>query len=47
MESGRGGGLSIFVRKEIYLKPSTDLSINLNDVASICIEIHHKKDKNI
>ena len=46
-ESGRGGGLSIFVHKEIYFKPRTDLSINSNDVESLCIEIHHKKDKNI
>ena len=27
-ESGRGGGLSIFVHKEIYFKPRTDLSLN-------------------
>ena len=46
-ESGRGAGLSIFVHKEIYFKPRTDLSINLNDVESLCIGIHHKKDKNI
>ena len=43
----RGGGLRIFVHKEIYFKPRTDLSINSNDVRSLCIEIHHKKDKNI
>ena len=35
------------MHKEIYFKPSTDLSINSNDVASLCTEIHHKKDKNI
>ena len=29
------------------LTPGTDLSINSNDVKSLCIEIHHKKDKNI
>ena len=46
-ESGRGGGLNISVHKEIYFKPRTDLSINSNDVESLCIEIHHKKDKNI
>ena len=46
-ESGRGGGLSIFVHKEIYFKPRTDLSINSNDVESLYIEIHHKKDENI
>ena len=46
-ESGRGGGLSIFVHKEIYFKPRTDLSINSSDAESLCIEIHHKKDKNI
>ena len=43
----KGGGLRIFVHKEIYFKPRTDLSINSNDVGSLCIEIHHKKDKNI
>ena len=36
-----------FVHKEIYFKPRTDLSINSNDVKSLCIEIHHKKNKNI
>ena len=46
-ESGRGGGLGIFVYKDIYFKPRTDLSINSNDVESLCIEMHHKKDKNI
>ena len=38
--------LSVFVHKEIYFKPRTDLSINSNDVESPCIEIHHKKNKN-
>ena len=47
IESGRGRGLSIFVHKEIYFKPRTDLSINSNDVESLCIEIHLKKYKNI
>ena len=47
IESGRGRGLSIFVHKEIYFKPRTDLSINSNDVESLCIEIHQEKDKNI
>ena len=46
-ETGRGGELSIFVHKEIYFKPRTDLSMNSNDVESLCIEIHHKNDKNI
>ena len=46
-EYGRGGGLSIFVHKEIYFKPRTNLSINSNDVESLCIEVHHKKDINI
>ena len=46
-ESGRGGGLSIFMHKENYFKPRTDLFINSNDVESSYIEIHHKKDKNI
>ena len=35
------------MHKEIYLKPRTDLSINSNDVESLCIEIHLKKYKNI
>ena len=43
----RGGGLSIFVHKEIYSKPRTDLSISSNDAESLCIEIRHKKDKHI
>ena len=38
-ESDRAGGLSIFVHKEVYVKPCTDLSINSNDVESFCIEI--------
>ena len=46
-ESGRGGGLNIFVQKEIYFKPRTDLSIASNDLESLCIKVHHKKDKNI
>ena len=33
--------------KEIYFKPRTDLSINSNDVESLCIERHPKKEKNI
>ena len=40
-ESGRGGGLRIFVHKEVYFKPGTDLSMNSNAVESLCIEIHH------
>ena len=44
-EFGRDGGLSIFVHKEVYFKTHTDLSINSNDVESLCIEIHHKNDK--
>ena len=35
------------MHKEIYFKPRTVLSINSNDVESLCIEIHHKKDTNI
>ena len=35
------------MHKEIYFKPRTDLSINSNDVESLCIEIHHKEVKNI
>ena len=46
-ESGRGGGLNIFVQKEIYFKPRTDLSIASNDVESLCIKVHHKKHRNI
>ena len=34
------------MHKEIYFKPRTDLSINSNNVESLCIEIHHKNDKN-
>ena len=45
-EYGRGGGLSINVHKETYFKSRTDLSINSNDVESLCIEIQHKKDEN-
>ena len=44
-ESGRGGWLNIYVHKEIYFKPRTDLSINSNDVESLCIEIQHKRIK--
>ena len=44
-ESGRGEGLSIFVHKEVYSKPRTDLPINSNDQQSLCIKIHHKKEK--
>ena len=46
-KSGRGGELSIFVREEIYFKHRTDLSINSNDVESLCIEIHQEKGENI
>ena len=46
-ESGRGGELSIFLHKEVYFKLLTNLSINSNDVELLCIEIHHKKEKNI
>ena len=35
------------MHKEIYFKPRTDLSLNSNNVQSLCIEIHHKKDKSI
>ena len=35
------------MRKKVYFKPCTDLSINSNDVESLCIKIHHKKNKNI
>ena len=44
-ESGRGGRLSIYMHKETYFKPRTDLFINSNDVESLSIEIQHKKNK--
>ena len=34
------------MHKEIYFEPRKDLSINTNDVELLCIEIHHKSDKN-
>lgn len=40
-------GLSIFAPKEGYFKPRKDLSTKSNDVEPLCIETHHKKDKNI
>ena len=46
-EPGREGGLNIYVHIETYFKPLKDLSINSNDAESLCIEIQHKKDKNI
>ena len=46
-ESDRGKELRIFVLKEVYFKPRKDLSIDSNDVESLCIEIHLKKDRNI
>ena len=42
-----GGDLSILAHKEGYFKPRTNLSINSNDIEPLCIETHHKKDKNI
>ena len=35
------------MHKEVYFKPRTNLSINSNDVESLCLEIHLKKGKNI
>ena len=35
------------MNKEVYFKPRKDLSIDSNDVESLCIEIHLKKDRNI
>ena len=46
-ESDRGRELRIFVNKEVYFKPRKGLSIDSNDVESLCIEIHLKKDRNI
>ena len=49
MGVGWGGGLSlsIFAHKEVSLKPRADLSIDSNDVEPLCIETHHKRNKNI
>ena len=46
-ESGRQERLSIFLHKEAYFKPRTDLSMNSSNVDSLFIKIHHKEDKNI
>ena len=46
-ESDKGRELRISVHKEVYFKPRKDLSIDSNDVESLCIEIHFKKDRNI
>ena len=35
------------MHKEVYFKPHKDLSIDSNDVESLCIEIRVKKDGNI
>ena len=35
------------MHKEVYFKPHKDLSIDSNDVESLCIEIRLKKDRNI
>ena len=40
-------GLSIYVYQEVYFKPRTGLSINSNDVESLCIKVHHKNDNNV
>ena len=40
-------GVSIFVHKEVHCKSRTDLSINSNEIGSLCIEIHHIKDKDV
>ena len=37
----------MFVHKEIYFKPRTDLSTNSNDMESLCVKVQHKKDKRI
>ena len=44
--SDRGGALRILVRKEVYFKSRSNLSINSNGVESLCIKIHYKKEKN-
>ena len=46
-ESDTGRELRICVHKEVYFKPHEDLSIDSNDVESLCIEIRLKKDRNI
>ena len=33
--------------KSKHICARTDLSINSDDLESLCIELHHKKDKNI
>ena len=35
------------MNKEVYFKPRKDLSIDSNDVESLCIEMHLKKDRNV
>ena len=35
------------MNKEVYFKPCKDLSIDSNDVESLCIEMHLKKDRNV
>lgn len=42
-----GGGLSLFVCKEIYFKPHTDLCMNSDDVEPLWIETRLKEDQNI
>ena len=46
-ESDKGRELRISVHKEVYFKPRKDLSIDSNDVESLCIEMHLKNDRNI
>ena len=43
----RGRIKHICGQKKVYFTPRTHLSINSNDVEPLCIEINHKKDKNI
>ena len=42
-KSSRGGGLSIFVHKEVYFTSLTYLSLNSDDVEPLCIELNYKK----
>ena len=44
---GKGGGVSIYIKDSINIKPRPDLSINNTDVESISVELLWKKNPNI
>ena len=46
-KNDRGGGISIFVHESLTFKRQQDLSINLEAVESLIIEILNKKCKNV